>query len=189
MTGLMSDRRITELAFNAATPMIHPFEYGEKRSGKISYGLSSFGYDARLSPRFKLFTDHHAGVVDPKALDERCFAAVQGASIIIPPRSYVLGATIEYFRIPKNVLALCVGKSTYARCGIIVNTTPLEPGWEGQITLEISNATPCPVKLYAYEGICQILFFESKEAPETSYADKGGKYQHQRGITLPKVDA
>ena len=153
----------------------------------ISYGLSSYGYDLRLGGEFKIFTNTLSAVVDPKAPTESAFVVVQGNVCLIPPNSYVLAHSLEYFRIPSNVLALCLGKSSYARAGIIVNVTPFEPGWEGEATLEISNATPLPVKLYAHEGIAQLVFFESNEPCELSYADRKGKYQRQRGITLPRI--
>ena len=166
--------------------MIEPFEPGQVREGVISYGVSSFGYDIRVGDTYKVFTNVHSVVVDPKAFDPLSFVDIQGDHCIIPPHSFALASTMEYFRIPHDVLVICVGKSTYARCGIIVNVTPLEPEWEGHVTLEFSNTTPLPAKIYANEGVAQILFFESDEECETSYKDRGGKYQGQRGVTLPK---
>jgi len=167
--------------------MIEPFEAGQVRDGKISYGLSSYGYDIRVAPEFKVFTNVHHVVVDPKNFDDRSFVDVHAQECIIPPNSFALARTEEYFRIPRDVLVVCVGKSTYARCGIIVNVTPLEPTWEGHLTLEISNTTPLPAKIYANEGIAQLLFFEGDEEPETAYADRKGKYMQQRGVTLPRM--
>ncbi|HFE53223.1 MAG TPA: dCTP deaminase [Bacteroidetes bacterium] len=167
--------------------MIEPFVEKQVREGVLSYGLSSYGYDVRIANEFKIFTNINNTIVDPKNFDPRSLVDFQGDVCIIPPNSFALGRTVEYFRIPRNVMTICVGKSTYARCGIITNVTPLEPGWEGYVTLEISNTTPLPAKIYAYEGIAQILFFESDEECERSYADKVGKYQAQRGVTLPKV--
>ena len=168
--------------------MIEPFEDGQVRDGVISYGLSSFGYDIRVAKDFRIFTPAtgQLTVIDPKAVDERALQSYTGDVCIIPPNSFALGRTIEYFRIPRNVLAICVGKSTYARCGIIVNVTPFEPEWEGYVTIEISNTTPLPARIYAGEGIAQVLFFEG-ETPEVSYADRNGKYQKQGGITLPRL--
>ena len=168
--------------------MIEPFYEGEKRPGTISYGLSSYGYDARLSNKFRIFTNVHSTIVDPKAFSDDSFVEREGDHCIIPPNSFMLGSTVEWFRIPRDVLVICLGKSTYARCGLIVNVTPLEPEWEGHVTLEISNTTPLPAKVYANEGICQFIFLGAMADCETSYADKAGKYQAQRGITLPKVD-
>ena len=167
--------------------MIEPFEPGQVRDGVISYGLSSYGYDIRVAPEFKVFTNVHNVVVDPKSFDPRSFVDVREKTCIIPPNSFALARTLEYFRIPRNVLAICLGKSTYARCGIVVNVTPLEPTWEGFLTLEISNTTPLPAKIYAGEGIAQLLFFEGDEEPEVAYADRKGKYQKQIGVTLPKL--
>ncbi len=170
--------------------MIEPFEPGQVRTVDdrkvISYGTSSYGYDVRCGSEFKVFTNIHSAMVDPKQFDERSFVDHAGESCIIPPNSFALASTVEYFRIPRNVLTLCVGKSTYARCGIIVNVTPLEPEWEGHVTLEFSNTTNLPAKIYANEGVSQILFFEADEQCETSYRDRGGKYQGQLGVTLPK---
>jgi len=167
--------------------MIKPFEDRQVRKGGISYGLSSYGYDIRIADEFKIFTNINTTIVDPKGFDPRSFVDVQGEVAIIPPNSFALGRSVEYFKIPRNVLTICVGKSTYARCGIITNVTPFEPEWEGYVTLEISNTTPLPAKIYANEGIAQVLFFESDEACETSYADRQGKYQGQQGIVLPTV--
>jgi len=167
--------------------MIKPFEERQVRAGGISYGLSSYGYDLRIADEFKIFTNINNTIVDPKAFDPRSFVDYQGPVCIVPPNSFVLGRSVEYFKIPRNVLTLCVGKSTYARCGIITNVTPFEPEWEGYVTLEISNTTPLPAKIYANEGIAQVLFFQSDEACQTSYADRQGKYQGQQGIVLPTV--
>ncbi len=167
--------------------MIEPFVDGQVRDGSISYGLSAYGYDIRVSDEFKVFTNVHNSVVDPKGFDEKSFVDIKSDVCIIPPNSFALARTVEYFRIPRSTITLCVGKSTYARCGIIVNVTPFEPEWEGFVTLEISNTTPLPAKIYANEGIAQVLFFESDELCEVSYADKKGKYQKQTGITTPKV--
>jgi dCTP deaminase len=167
--------------------MIEPFAERQVREGVISYGVSSYGYDVRVADEFKIFTNVYTATVDPKAFDPRSFVDWQGESCIVPPNSFALARSVEYFRIPRNVLTICVGKSTYARCGLIVNVTPFEPEWEGHVTLEISNTTPLPAKIYANEGIAQVLFFESDDAPEISYADRGGKYQAQRGVTLPRL--
>jgi dCTP deaminase len=167
--------------------MIEPFEDRQVRQGVVSYGLSSYGYDIRVADEFKVFTNINSTVVDPKNFDARSFVDVQADVCIIPPNSFALAKTIEYFRIPRDVLTVCVGKSTYARCGLIVNVTPFEPEWEGFVTLEISNTTPLPAKVYANEGIAQVLFFQSDEPCEVSYADKAGKYQKQQGLTLPKL--
>lgn len=167
--------------------MIEPFEAGQVREGVISYGLSSYGYDIRVAPEFKVFTNVHHVVVDPKDFDDRSFVDIHEDHCIIPPNSFALARTVEYFRIPRDVLVVCLGKSTYARCGIIVNVTPLEPTWEGFLTLEISNTTPLPAKIYGGEGIAQLLFFEGDEEPETAYADRKGKYMKQTGVTLPKL--
>lgn len=171
--------------------MITPFEPGQRRYNDnderiISYGTSSYGYDVRCSNEFKIFTNINSAVVDPKNFDENSFVDVTSDVCIIPPNSFALARTVETFRIPRNVLTVCLGKSTYARCGIIVNVTPLEPEWEGQVTLEFSNTTTLPAKIYANEGVAQMLFFESDEVCETSYADRGGKYQGQTGVTLPR---
>jgi dCTP deaminase len=167
--------------------MIKPFEDRQVRTGTISYGLSSYGYDIRIADEFKIFTNINTTIVDPKSFDPRSFVDYQGEVAIIPPNSFALGRSVEYFTIPRDVLTLCVGKSTYARCGIITNVTPFEPEWEGYVTLEISNTTPLPAKIYSNEGIAQVLFFQSDEACQTSYADRQGKYQGQRGIVLPTV--
>jgi dCTP deaminase len=167
--------------------MIKPFEDRQIRRGTISYGVSSYGYDIRIADEFKIFTNINTSIVDPKGFDPRSFVDVQGEVCIIPPNSFALGRSVEYFRIPRNVMTICVGKSTYARCGIITNVTPFEPEWEGFVTLEISNTTPLPAKIYANEGIAQVLFFEADEACEISYADRQGKYQAQQGIVLPTV--
>ena len=169
--------------------MIEPFVENQVRAGVVSYGLSSFGYDIRVADEFRIFTPAtgQLTVVDPKAVDERAMAPFRGEVCIIPPNSFALARTVEYFRIPRNILTICLGKSTYARCGIIVNVTPFEPEWEGYVTLEFSNTTPLPAKIYAGEGCAQVLFFESDEICETSYKDRGGKYQGQVGVTLPKI--
>lgn len=171
--------------------MIEPFEPNQVRNDGdrrlISYGTSSYGYDVRCSDHFKVFTNINSATVDPKAFDENSFVDVRGDVCVIPPNSFALAVTVEYFRIPRNVLTICLGKSTYARCGIIVNVTPLEPEWEGHVTLEFSNTTTLPAKIYANEGVAQMLFFESDEVCETSYRDRGGKYQGQRGVTLPRA--
>ena len=167
--------------------MIEPFSDKQVRDGVISYGVSSYGYDVRIADEFKIFTNINSTVIDPKKFDPRSFVDVKGDVCIIPPNSFALARTVEYFRIPRNVLTVCVGKSTYARCGIIVNVTPFEPEWEGIVTLEVSNTTTLPAKIYANEGIAQVLFFEGDEPCETSYADKKGKYQAQQTLTLPKL--
>lgn len=167
--------------------MIDPFVDGQVKDGSVSYGLSSYGYDLRISDEFKIFTNINTTVVDPKGFDPDAFVDYKGKECIIPPNSFALGRSVEYFRIPRRIMTICVGKSTYARCGIITNVTPFEPGWEGFVTLEISNTTPLPAKIYANEGIAQVLFFESDEDCLVSYADRKGKYQAQQGITLPKV--
>jgi len=167
--------------------MIEPFERGQVREGVISYGLSSYGYDIRVAPEFKVFTNVHNALVDPKRFDDRSFVDIKGSECIIPPNSFALARTEEYFRIPRNILAICVGKSTYARCGLVVNVTPLEPTWEGYLTLEISNTTPLPAKVYGGEGIAQLLFLEGDELPEVAYVDRKGKYMKQVGVTLPKL--
>ncbi len=170
---------------------IEPFERSIKRAGHISYGVSSYGYDVRVGPSFKIFTNVNSEVVDPKKFSARSFVDVDAGAqgfVLIPPNSFALCETVEYFEIPRDILAICVGKSTYARCGIIVNVTPLEPEWKGKITIEISNTTPLPAKIYANEGIAQIIFLRGEEVCATSYADKKGKYQDQPGLTLPKVD-
>ena len=182
--SILSDRSIRRLALEKG--MIEPFVDSQKRDGIISYGLSSYGYDARVGTEFKIFTNVDSAVVDPKNFAGNSFVDRRTDVCIIPPNSFALASTVEYFRIPRDVLVICVGKSTYARCGIIVNVTPFEPEWEGHVTLEISNTTPLPAKIYANEGIAQVLFFEG-EPPITSYKDKAGKYQGQTGVTLPKI--
>jgi dCTP deaminase len=167
--------------------MIEPFVETQQREGVISYGLSSYGYDARVADEFKIFTNVDSAVVDPKAFSAESFVTRTAPVCIIPPNSFALAHTVEYFRIPRDVLVICLGKSTYARCGIIVNVTPLEPEWEGQVTIEISNTTPLPAKIYAGEGICQFLFLQGASPCETSYADKAGKYMRQRGVALPRL--
>src|ERR1700682_920195 len=167
--------------------MIKPFEERQVRAGAISYGLSSYGYDLRIADEFKIFTNINSTLVDPKAFDTRSFVDYQGPVCIVPPNSFALGRSVEYFKIPRNVLTICVGKSTYARCGIITNVTPFEPEWEGFVTLEISNTTPLPAKIYANERIHPVLFFKGEEEPEISYKDKKGKYQGQQGVTLPRL--
>jgi len=183
--AIKSDRWIRKMA--TEHDMINPFNDRQVREGVISYGVSSYGYDLRVADEFKIFTNVNSAIVDPKNFDERSFMTVRGDSVLIPPNSFALARSVEYFKIPRDVLTICVGKSTYARCGIIVNVTPFEPEWEGFVTLEISNSTPLPAKNYANEGLCQILFFQSDEQCETSYKDKKGKYQKQSGIVLPKL--
>ena len=183
--AIKADKWIRKMALEKR--MIEPFEEKQVRKGLISYGLSSYGYDIRVADEFKLFTDIYSTMVDPKKFDPKSFVDMKADSIIIPPNSFALARTVEYFRIPRNVLTVCLGKSTYARCGIIVNVTPFEPEWEGTATLEISNTTPLPAKIYANEGIAQVLFFESDEVCQTSYADKKGKYLKQLEVTLPKL--
>ena len=185
MPSIKADRWIKKMALEHG--MIDPFEDRQVRQGVISYGLSSYGYDIRVADEFKVFTNINSTVVDPKNFDARSFVDVKADVCIIPPNSFALAKTVEYFRIPRDVLTICVGKSTYARCGLIVNVTPFEPEWEGFVTLEISNTTPLPAKVYANEGISQVLFFESDEDCEVSYADKAGKYQKQQGLTLPRL--
>ena len=185
MPSIKADRWIKKMALEHR--MIEPFEDRQVRTGVISYGLSSYGYDIRVADEFKVFTNINSTVVDPKSFDNRSFVDVKADVCIIPPNSFALSRTVEYFRIPRDVLTVCVGKSTYARCGLIVNVTPFEPEWEGFVTLEISNTTPLPAKVYANEGIAQVLFFQSDETCEVSYADKRGKYQKQAGLTLPKL--
>lgn len=168
--------------------IIEPFEENQIKRGVISFGLSSYGYDIRLSDEFKIFTNVFNSIVDPKNFDPKSFVDFKGDVCVIPPNSFALGRSLEYFRIPRDVLGLCVGKSTYARCGIIVNITPLEPGWEGYLTIEISNTTPLPVKVYANEGVAQVIFLVGEEECEVSYKDRKGKYQKQEGIVLPKIE-
>ncbi len=179
-----NDRWIREMARNG---MIEPFNDVQVRQGVISYGVSSYGYDMRIGDEFKIFTNINSTFVDPKKFDTASFVDFKGDVCIIPPNSFVLATSIEYFRIPRDVLVICLGKSTYARCGLVVNVTPLEPEWEGHVTIEISNTTPLPAKIYANEGIAQLIFLQAAELCETSYKDKSGKYQAQRGITLPKL--
>ncbi len=183
--SIKADRWIRQMAIEHK--MIEPFEEGQVRHGVISFGTSSYGYDIRVADEYKIFTNVYSVVVDPKEFDPKSMVDFQGEVCIIPPNSFALARTVEYFRIPRNVLTLCVGKSTYARCGIIVNVTPFEPEWEGFVTLEISNTTPLPAKIYSNEGIAQVLFFEGDEPCEVSYADKKGKYQYQQSIELPKL--
>jgi len=183
--AVKADRWIRRMALEHR--MIEPFSEKQVREGVISYGLSSYGYDVRIADEFKIFTNINSTIVDPKHFDPRSFVDFKGEVCVIPPNSFALARTVEYFRIPRNVITVCVGKSTYARCGIIVNVTPFEPEWEGIVTLEVSNTTPLPARIYAGEGIAQVLFFESDEVCETSYADKKGKYQAQKGLTLPKL--
>lgn len=167
--------------------MIDPFVDRQQREGAISYGLSSYGYDMRVADEYKIFTNVRSAIVDPKDFSDDSFVDYQGAICVIPPNSFVLARSMEYFRIPRSILTLCVGKSTYARCGLIVNVTPLEPEWEGYVTLEISNTTPMPARVYSNEGIAQVIFLEADESCEVSYADKRGKYQRQHGLTLPRL--
>jgi dCTP deaminase len=187
--SIKSDNWIRRMA--ASHGMIEPFEAGQVRqvNGQriVSYGTSSYGYDVRCANEFKIFTNINSTIVDPKNFDEKSFVVMKSDVCLIPPNSFALARTVEYFRIPRNVLTVCVGKSTYARCGIICNVTPLEPEWEGHVTLEFSNTTPLPARIYANEGVAQMLFFESDEVCSTSYADRGGKYQGQKGVTLPKT--
>ena len=187
--AIKSDQWIRRMA--RAHGMIEPFEERQVNRADsrrvVSYGTSSYGYDVRCSNHFKVFTNINSAIVDPKAFDEDSFVAIDADVCIIPPNSFALASTVEHFRIPRSVLTICVGKSTYARCGIIVNVTPLEPEWEGHVTLEFSNTTPLPAKIYANEGVAQMLFFESDEECGTSYKDRAGKYQGQTGVTLPKT--
>lgn len=183
--GLKPDHWIRKMALEHR--MIEPFEAGQVRDGVISYGVSSYGYDIRVADEFKIFTNVFSAVVDPKHFDPKSMVDYKGDVCIIPPNSFALARTVEYFRIPRDVLTVCLGKSTYARCGIIVNVTPFEPEWEGFVTLEISNTTPLPARIYANEGIAQVLFFQADEMCEVSYADKKGKYQKQEAIVLPKL--
>ncbi len=183
--AVMSDKWIRKKALEDG--MIDPFVDRQKRDGAISFGLSSYGYDARVSSEFKIFTNVDSAIVDPKDFSTQGFVDRPGDVCIIPPNSFALARTVEYFRIPRDVLVICLGKSTYARCGIIVNVTPLEPGWEGHVTLEFSNTTPLPAKIYANEGACQFLFLQGNEPCEVSYADRAGKYMGQTGVTLPKL--
>jgi len=182
---VLSDRWIKKMALEKG--MIKPFVDNQKGDKNISYGLSSFGYDARVSNEFKIFTDVDSAVVDPKNFQQNSFVSRSGNECIIPPNSFALASTVEYFKIPEDILVICLGKSTYARCGIIVNVTPLEPGWEGHVTLEFSNTTPLPAKIYANEGAAQFIFLQGNEKPDTTYAQRKGKYMKQTGVTLPKV--
>ena len=183
--SVQSDKWIIKTAKENA--MIAPFEDKQIRGDKISFGVSSYGYDARVSDEFKIFTNVNSEIVDPKNFKPSNFITKNSSECIIPPNSFVLARTVEYFKIPEDILVICLGKSTYARCGIIVNVTPLEPGWEGHVTLEFSNTTPLPAKIYANEGVAQFIFLESDEVCETSYKDRKGKYQGQKGVTLPKT--
>lgn len=183
--GIMPDHWIRKMAREQG--MIEPFADSQVRDGVISYGVSSYGYDIRVTDEFKIFTNVYSAVVDPKHFDPKSMIDYKGEVCVIPPNSFALARTVEYFRIPRSVLTICVGKSTYARCGIIVNVTPFEPEWEGFVTLEISNTTPLPARIYANEGIAQVLFFQAEEICEVSYADKKGKYQKQQTIVLPKL--
>ena len=183
--AIKSDKWIRKMSLG--NEMISPFEDKQVSKSKISYGLSSYGYDIRVTDEYKIFTNVNNSIIDPKKFDENSFVNFKGDVCIVPANSFALARTVEYFKIPRNVLTVCLGKSTYARCGIIVNVTPFEPEWEGHVTLEISNTTPLPAKIYSNEGLCQVLFFESDEECEVSYKDKKGKYQKQTGITLPKI--
>jgi dCTP deaminase len=183
--GIKADKWIKRMALERG--MIEPFVESQTRAGVVSYGVSSYGYDIRVADEFKVFTNIYNTLVDPKNFDPKSFVDIKGDCCIVPPNSFALARTIEYFRIPRDILTVCLGKSTYARCGIIVNVTPLEPEWEGHVTIEISNTTPLPAKIYANEGIAQVLFFQGDEPCDVSYKDKKGKYQAQRGVTLPKI--
>jgi len=182
---VLSDKWIKEMA--KTHNMISPFEDKQVRGTKISYGLSSFGYDARVSNEFKIFTNVNSEIIDPKNFKQNNFISKNGEECIIPPNSFMLSSTVEYFKIPNNIMVICLGKSTYARCGIIVNVTPLEPSWEGYVTLEFSNTTPLPAKIYANEGVAQFIFLKGNEKPDITYADRNGKYMKQSGVTLPKI--
>jgi dCTP deaminase len=182
--SIKNDRWIIE---QAKKGMIEPFESSQQREGVVSYGVSAYGYDMRVAPEYKIFTNVLSSIVDPKHFDPKSFVEFEGDVCIVPPNSFALARSVEYFRIPRNVMTITVGKSTYARCGIITNVTPFEPEWEGYVTLEISNTTPLPAKIYSNEGIAQVLFFEGDEGPLVSYKDKKGKYQGQVGVTLPKI--
>ena len=184
---ILPDKTIRELALNSESPMIEPFADRQNGEGMISYGVSSYGYDARVADEFKIFTNVDSAVIDPKQFSDESFVERKTDCCIIPPNSFALARTVEYFRIPRDTLVICLGKSTYARCGIIVNVTPLEPEWEGHVTLEFSNTTPLPAKIYANEGACQFLFLRGEDACDVSYADRGGKYQGQTGVTLPRI--
>ena len=182
---VLSDKWIKEMA--KTHNMISPFEDKQVRGTKISYGLSSYGYDARVSNEFKIFTNVNSEIIDPKNFKQNNFISKNGEECIIPPNSFALSSTVEYFKIPNNIMVICLGKSTYARCGIIVNVTPLEPSWEGHVTLEFSNTTPLPAKIYANEGVAQFVFLKGNEKPDITYADRNGKYMKQAGVTLPKI--
>lgn len=184
---ILPDKTIRDLAMNKDRPMIEPFADRQNAEGMISYGLSSYGYDARVADEFKIFTNVDSAIIDPKNFSGESFVERKTDCCIIPPNSFALARTVEYFRIPRDTLVICLGKSTYARCGIIVNVTPLEPEWEGHVTLEFSNTTPLPAKIYANEGACQFLFLRGEDACDVSYADRGGKYQGQTGVTLPRI--
>ena len=183
--GVQPDTWIRQMALEHK--MIEPFVDGQVRENVISYGLSSYGYDIRVTDEFKIFTNVHSAIVDPKHFNPDSFVDYKGDICVIPPNSFVLACTVEYFRIPRNILTICVGKSTYARCGLIVNVTPFEPEWEGYVTLEISNTTPLPARVYAYEGIAQVIFLAAEDICAVSYADRGGKYQKQQGIAMPRI--
>ena len=183
--SIKSDKWIEEMS--RKHDMISPFTSKQVKSDKISYGVSSYGYDIRVSDEYKIFTNVNNSIVDPKNFDKNSFIDFKGNTCIVPPNSFALARSVEYFKIPRNVLTICVGKSTYARCGIIVNVTPLEPGWEGHVTLEFSNTTPLPAKIYANEGVAQFVFLKGNERPEVSYSDRKGKYMGQTGVTLPKI--
>jgi len=183
--SVMSDRWIRQMA--REHDMINPFAEGQVREGVISYGLSAYGYDLRVADEFKIFTTVNSTIIDPKHFEANAFVEFRGPVCLIPPNAFVLARSVEYFKIPRNILTICVGKSTYARCGIIVNVTPLEPEWEGFVTLEISNTGPLPARVYANEGLCQLVFFNAEQVCEVSYKDKKGKYQAQKGIVLPKI--
>jgi len=182
---VLSDKEIKE--YVKKYKMIAPFKTSQVRAGVISYGLSSYGYDFRLADEFKIFTNVNSAIVDPKNFDSKAFIDFKGKVCIIPPNSFALGRSLEYFHIPRDVIGLCLGKSTYARCGIVVNVTPLEPEWEGYITVEISNTTPLPAKIYGGEGICQVIFLKGNQVCQVSYGDRKGKYQNQKTLTLPKI--
>ncbi|MBI4461792.1 MAG: dCTP deaminase [Acidobacteria bacterium] len=183
--AIKSDRWIRRMAREQR--MIEPFVEEQRRDGVISYGLSSYGYDIRVAEEYRIFTNVNTTIVDPKHFDARSFVEYRGDICVIPPNSFALARSVEYFRIPRDILTICVGKSTYARCGIIVNVTPFEPEWEGYVTLEISNTSPLPARVYSNEGICQVIFLQADEVCEVSYKDKKGKYQAQKGIVLPRI--
>lgn len=185
--AVLSDHQIRALATDPKSRMIDPFVEKMHGEGKISYGLSSYGYDARVAAEFRIFTNMESALVDPKNFSEKSFIERETDCCVIPPNSFVLARTVEYFRIPRDVMVICLGKSTYARCGIIVNVTPLEPEWEGHVTLEFSNTTPLPARIYAHEGACQFIFMKASEVCEVSYKDRQGKYMHQTGVTLPRI--